>query len=112
MVKNDIFILCDFSFSGPDPSVGEHKGVWGCRGSFGGRSRVRGCFFPNCYILSLLWVLLLKHLIIASERSERSEHTVVLSLNFLSIYIYSVTKILRKIRVITFTENYSREGDE
>ena len=45
MVMNDIFILCDFSFSGPDPSVGEHKGVWGCRGSFGGRSRVSKSFF-------------------------------------------------------------------
>ena len=43
-----------------------------------------------------------------SERSERSEHTVVLSLTFLSIYIYSVTKILRKIRATTFTENYGK----
>ena len=36
--------------------------------------------------------------------SERSEHTVVLSLRFLSIYIYIVTKILCKIRATTFTE--------
>ena len=44
----------------------------------------------------------------ASERSERSEHTVVLSLRFyyIYIYIYSVTKILRKIRATMFTENY------
>ena len=45
--------------------------------------------------------------------SERSEHTVVLSLTFLSIY--SVTKILRKIRATTFTENYGKlrvRGDE
>ena len=50
-----------------------------------------------------------------SERSERSEHTVVLSLRFLYIYIYSVTKILRKIRATTFTEKLrkiTREGDE
>ena len=49
------------------------------------------------------------------ERSERSEHTVVLSLRFLYIYIYSVTKILRKIRATTFTEKIrkiTREGDE
>ena len=39
----------------------------------------------------------------ARERSERSEHTVVLSLRFLSMYII-VTKILRKIRATTFTE--------
>ena len=44
----------------------------------------------------------------ASERSERSEHTVVLSLRFYYIYIYSVTKILRKIRATTFTENYGK----
>ena len=47
--------------------------------------------------------------------SERSEHTVVLSLTFLSIYIYSVTKILRKIRATNFTENYRKlcvMGDE
>ena len=43
----------------------------------------------------------------ASERSERSEHTVVLSLRFY-YYIYSVTKILRKIRATTFTENYGK----
>ena len=51
----------------------------------------------------------------ASERSERSEHTVVLSLRFLYIYIYSVTKILRKIRATTFTDKLrkiTREGDE
>ena len=50
-------------------------------------------------------------LVILIERSERSEHTVVLSLTFLSIlytYIYSVTKILRKIRATTFTENYGK----
>ena len=49
----------------------------------------------------------------ASERSERSEPTVVLSLRFLSIYIYIVTKILRKIRATTFTERLrkiTREG--
>ena len=49
----------------------------------------------------------------ASERSERSEHTVVLSLRFKSIYIYIVTKILRKIRATTFTERLrkiTREG--
>ena len=48
----------------------------------------------------------------ASERSERSEHTVVLSLTF---FVYSVTKILRKIRATTFTENYGKlrvNGDE
>ena len=44
----------------------------------------------------------------ASERSKRSEHTVVLSLTFLYIYIYSVTKILCKIRATTFTENYGK----
>ena len=45
----------------------------------------------------------------ASERSERSEHIVVLSLRFYYIYIYySVTKILRKIRATTFTENYGK----
>ena len=46
----------------------------------------------------------------ASKRSERSEHTVVLSLRFyyIYIYIYSVTKILRKIRATTFTENYGK----
>ena len=46
-------------------------------------------------------------LLIANEHSERSEHTVILSLKFLSIlYIYSVTKILRKIYVRNFTANY------
>ena len=40
----------------------------------------------------------------ASERSERSEHIVVVSSRFYYIYIYSVTKILRKIRATTFTE--------
>ena len=47
----------------------------------------------------------------ASERSERSEHIVVVSSRF--YYIYSVTKILRKIRVTTFTERLrkiTREG--
>ena len=51
------------------------------------------------------------YLLRASERSERSEHTVVLSLRFL--YIYIVTKILRKIRATTFTERLrkiTREG--
>ena len=46
--------------------------------------------------------------------SERSEHTVVLSLRFLSIYTYIVTKILRKIRATTFTEKLwkiAREGE-
>ena len=45
--------------------------------------------------------------------SERSEHTVVLSSRFLSIYIYIVTKNLRKIRATTFTERLrkiTREG--
>ena len=43
----------------------------------------------------------------ASECSERSEHIVVVS------SIYSVTKILRKIRATTFTERLrkiTREG--
>ena len=56
----------------------------------------------------------LNDIIVASERSERSEHTVVLSLRLLSIYIYIVTKILRKIRATTFTERLrkiTREGD-
>ena len=35
--------------------------------------------------------------------SERSEHTVVLSVTFLYIYL---TKILRKIRATTFMESY------
>ena len=38
------------------------------------------------------YVCYLSRYVIESERSERSEHTVVLSLTFLSIYIYSVTK--------------------
>ena len=49
----------------------------------------------------------------ASERSERSEHIVVVSSRFYYIYIYSVTKILRKIRATTFTERLrkiTREG--
>ena len=53
------------------------------------------------------------YLLRASERSERSEHTVVLSSRFLSIYIYIVTKNLRKIRANTFTERLrkiTREG--
>ena len=55
-------------------------------------------------------------LLIESERSERSEHTVVLSLRFLSIYTYIiiVTKILRKIRATTFTEKLrkiTRDGE-
>ena len=56
------------------------------------------CFCFHCMINRLR----------ASERSERSEHTVVLSLRFYYIYIYSVTKILRKIRATTFTENYGK----
>ena len=46
----------------------------------------------------------------ASERSERSEHIVVVSSRF---YYNSVTKILRKIRATTFTERLrkvTREG--
>ena len=46
--------------------------------------------------------------LIESERSERSEHTVVLSLRFLSIYLYIVTKILRKIHATTFTERLGK----
>ena len=54
--------------------------------------------------------------LVESERSERSEHSVVLSLRFLYIYIYiySVTKILHKIRAATFTEKLrkiTREGE-
>ena len=40
-----------------------------------------------------------------------SKNTAVLSLKFLSIYIYSVTKILRKMRMITFTENYGESRE-
>ena len=49
----------------------------------------------------------------ASKRSEGSEHTFVFSSRFLCIYIYSVNKILRKIRTTTFTEKLrkiTREG--
>ena len=56
---------------------------------------------------------LARQLLRASERSERSEHIVVVSSRFYYIYIYSVTKILRKIRATTFTERLrkiTREG--
>ena len=51
------------------------------------------------------------------ELIESERASVVLSLTFLSIYvyIYSVTKILRNIRATTFTENYGKlrvRGDE
>ena len=52
--------------------------------------------------------------LVESERSERSEHIVVVSSRFYYIYIYSVTKILRKIRATTFTERLrkiTREGE-
>ena len=51
--------------------------------------------------------------VILIERSERSEHTVVLIDIFVDIYtcIYSVTKILHKIRATTFMENYGKLCD-
>ena len=58
-------------------------------------------------------ILYISTLLRASERSERSEHIVVVSSRFYYIYIYSVTKILRKIRATTFTERLrkiTREG--
>ena len=64
------------------------------------------CVYVNACILC---AYLCMYDVIESERaSERSEHTVVLSLRFYYIYIYSVTKILRKIRATTFTENYGK----
>ena len=54
--------------------------------------------------------------LVESERSERSEYIVVVSSRFyyIYIYIYSVTKILRKILATTFTERLrkiTREGE-
>ena len=92
------------------------------------RDRWRVCNLPKVKIFSTLQ---LHHLILAfiihnqiifvyihkcihallraSECSERSEHIVVVSSRFFYyIYIYSVTKILRKIRATTFTENYGK----
>ena len=64
-------------------------------------------------IRSVQWKSTIYIYLRAIERSERSEHTAVLSLRFL--YIYSVTKILHKIRATTFTEKLwkiTHEGDE
>ena len=69
----------------------------------------QACLHGKKYRIGKLYLLLR-----ASERSERSEHTVVLSSRFLSIYIYIVTKNLRKIRATTFTERLrkiTREGE-
>ena len=80
------------------------------------RFGVSADIYPICACASTGYVIGVGvHLLRASERSEQNEHTVVLSLRFLYIYIYSVTKILRKIRATAFTEKLrkiTREGDE
>ena len=67
-------------------------------------------FFPTRMELKFL-IKKTKHrdttCIIESERAKRT-HCCTLIEILLYIYIYSVTKILRKIRATTFTENYGK----